>query len=65
MSGQSWSQKFGEVCMMFPGQLLRAPFPNHISLDTESGEQSWRTASETWIPEDGLYDHLVLNFAKD
>jgi len=48
-----------------PGQLVSAPFPNYIKLDTESGELSWHTASDTWIPEDGLYDHLVLNFAKD
>jgi hypothetical protein len=26
---------------------------------------SWHTASETWIPEDGLYDHLVLKLARD
>ena len=41
-----------------------APFPNYIKLDTESGELSWHTASDTWIPEDGLYDHLVLKLAK-
>jgi hypothetical protein len=26
-------------------------------------ELSWHTGSETWIPEDGLYDHLVLKFS--
>ena len=51
--------------LLVPGQLLSAPFPNHIKLDTESGELSWHTSSETWIPEDGLYDHLVLKLAKD
>jgi hypothetical protein len=44
--------------------LLKAPFPNHIKLDTESGESSWHTTSEKWIPEEGLYDHLVPKSAK-
>jgi len=44
--------------------LLKAPFPNHIKLDTESGESSWHTTSEKWIPEERLYDHLVLKSAK-
>ena len=64
-SNQSWSQRLGESCLLVPGVLLKAPFPNHIKLDTESGELSWHTASETWIPEEGLYDHLVLKLAKD
>jgi hypothetical protein len=63
--GQSWKQELGEVSLLVPGQLLSAPFPNHIKLDTESRESSWHTASETWIPEDGLYDHLVLKLAKE
>jgi hypothetical protein len=64
-SGQIWNQRLGETRLLVPGQLLRAPFPNYIDLDTESGENSWHTTSETWIPEDGLYDHLVLKLAKD
>jgi hypothetical protein len=64
-SGQSWNQRLDEVCLLVPGQLLRAPFPNYIKLDTESGELSWHTARDTWIPEDGLYDHLVLKLVKD
>jgi hypothetical protein len=64
-AGQSWNQRLSEARVLVPGQLLRAPFPNHIVLDTESGDNSWRTASETWIPEDGLFDHLVLKLAKD
>jgi hypothetical protein len=64
-SGQSWKQRINEACLRMPGQLLRAPFPNHIKLDTEAGELSWHTASETWIPEDGQYDHLVLKLDKD
>jgi hypothetical protein len=51
--------------LLVPGQLLSAPFPIHIKLDTESGEVSWHTASETWVREDALYDHLVLKLAKD
>jgi hypothetical protein len=65
MTGQSWNQKLAESRLLVPGQLLCAPVPNYIGLDTESGELSWHTASETWIPEDGLYDHLVLKLAKD
>jgi predicted MPP superfamily phosphohydrolase len=34
-SGQSWSQKPGESRLLVPGQLLSAPFPNHIKLNTE------------------------------
>jgi hypothetical protein len=63
-SGQSWNQKLGESRLLVPGQLLEAPFSNYIKLDTESGELCWHTASDTWIPEDGLYDHLVLKVAK-
>jgi Icc-related predicted phosphoesterase len=64
-SGQSWSQRLGETRLLLPGVLLKAPYPNHIKLDSESGESSWHTTSETWIPEEGLYDHLVLKIAKD
>jgi hypothetical protein len=39
-SGQSWNQKLEEVTLLVPGQLLSAPIPNHIKLDTESGELS-------------------------
>lgn len=63
--GQCWKRKVDEVSLLNPGQLLKAPYPNYIKLDTESGESSWHTSSETWIPEDGLYDHLVLKFPKD
>ena len=42
-SGQSWNQKTGKSRLLVPGQLLSAPFPNHIKLDTESRELSWQT----------------------
>jgi hypothetical protein len=48
-----------------PGQLLNAPFPNHIVLNAESGEASLETSSQEWIPEDGLYDHLVVKFPRE
>jgi hypothetical protein len=51
--------------LLVPGQLLSAPIPNYIKLDSESGQLSWHTTSEKWIPEHGLYDHLVLKFGKD
>jgi hypothetical protein len=63
-TGQNWNQKLGESRLLVPGQLLSAPIPNYIKLDSESGELSWHAASETWIVEDGLYDHLVLKLAK-
>jgi hypothetical protein len=36
-SGQSWSQNLGDVCVLVPGQLMSAPFPNYIKMDIESG----------------------------
>jgi calcineurin-like phosphoesterase family protein len=63
-SGRSWNQKLGKVTSLVPGQLLSAPFPNHIKLDTESGELTWHTTGDTWTAEDGLYDHLVLKVGK-
>jgi hypothetical protein len=54
-----------KVGVLVPGQLLSAPIPNYIKLDRKSGELSWHTASETWIPEDGLYDHLVLKLDRE
>jgi hypothetical protein len=63
--GQSWNQKLGESRLLVPGQLPSASFPNYIKLDTESGELSSHTATETSIPEDGLYYHLVLKVAMD
>jgi Icc-related predicted phosphoesterase len=59
-SGQSWNQRLGEARLLVPGQLLRAPFPNYVNLDTESGENSWHTTSEAWIQANGLHDHLLL-----
>jgi predicted phosphohydrolase len=60
--GSSWVQRIDGVNGLVPGQLLSAPFPNHIVLNTESGQASWETSSQEWISEDGLYDHLVLKF---
>jgi Calcineurin-like phosphoesterase len=65
ISGQSWSLKLGGSRLLVPGQLLSAPVPNYIKLDSESGKLSWHTASDTWIAEDGLYDHLVLKLEPD
>ena len=60
IAGNNWVQNIGGVKVLVPGQLLRAPFPNNIVLDTASGQADWQTSSRAWIPEDGLYDHLVL-----
>jgi hypothetical protein len=48
-----------------PDSFLSAPFPNHIVLNTESKEATWETSSREWIPEDGLYDHLVVKFPRE
>ena len=61
-AGTSWMHRVDGVNVLVPGQLLASAFPNHIVLNTESGELRWETSSREWIPEDGLYDHLVLKF---
>jgi hypothetical protein len=64
LPGQSWSQVISGVQVLVPGHLLRASVPNYIVLDTQKRIASWHTSSETWIPEDGLFDHLVLKLPK-
>jgi Icc-related predicted phosphoesterase len=54
LAGNGWAQTINGVRVLVPGQLLDAAFPNHIVLDTESGEASWQTSSREWIPEDLL-----------
>jgi len=53
----------GRFALAGAGSIAGSPFPNHIKLNTESGELSWHTASDTWMPEDGLYDHLALKLS--
>ena len=55
-----WNCTLSGVRLLVPGQLLRASVPNCILLNPEQGEASWHASSERWIPEDGLFDHLVL-----
>jgi predicted MPP superfamily phosphohydrolase len=64
-SGQGWNQKLGAGKLAGTGSIIERAISNHIKLDTESGELSWHTASDKWIPKDGLYDRLVLKLAKD
>jgi hypothetical protein len=54
-----------EVCVLVPGQLMSAPFPNYINLETESAESSWHTIRQIWMPEDERFEYLVLKFPKD
>jgi hypothetical protein len=58
-------QRVDGVNVLVPGQLLSAPIPNLIVLNTESGEASWETSSQEWISEDGLHDHPVLKFSHE
>ena len=60
LEGSSWAQTINGMRVLVPGQLLTAAFPNHIVLDTESGQVRWETSSEAWIAEVGLYDDLLL-----
>jgi Icc-related predicted phosphoesterase len=45
--GNSWRKKIGETMVITPGQLLDAPFPNHVILYLPSGEGQWVTSRET------------------
>jgi hypothetical protein len=63
--GSSWRQIVNGVNVLVPGQLLSAPFPNHIVLNTESNQAIWETSSREWISEDEAYDHLVLKFPRE
>jgi Calcineurin-like phosphoesterase len=63
--GQSWRQNVNEVCLLVPGQLLPAPYPNYIHLNTLTGESSWHTDRETGMTADEELDHLLLRFGKE
>jgi predicted phosphodiesterase len=52
LAERSWTHVIKGVHLLVPGQLLAAPFPNHIVLDTNSGQARWETSSKEWIPED-------------
>jgi predicted phosphodiesterase len=54
LDGNSWAQTINGVQVLVPGQLVDAAFPNYIILNTESGDLSWHTSSQEWIPEDLL-----------
>jgi len=54
LAGRGWTHVIKGVHLLVPGQLLAAPFPNHIVLDTNSGQARWETSSKEWIPEDLL-----------
>lgn len=49
-SGENWRQNIDGVCVLVPGQLPCAPYPNYINLNTLSGESSWHTDRETGCP---------------
>jgi hypothetical protein len=65
ISGHRWKLGFEETALFVPGQLLKADYPNYIVLDTDSGNAEWHTSSQMWIPENELFDHLVLKFPKE
>jgi hypothetical protein len=55
----------GRFALAGVGSIAGNAISDHIKLNTESGDLSWHTASDRWIPEDGLYDHLGLKVGKD
>jgi hypothetical protein len=63
--GSSWVQRVDGVNVLVSGQLLSAPFPNLIVLNTESGKASWETSSQEWIRELEAYDRLVGKFSRE
>ena len=60
LTERSWMRVIKGVHLLVPGQLLAAPFPNHIVLDTNSGQGRWETSSQEWIPEDLLSKFPLL-----
>jgi hypothetical protein len=52
-TGQGWNQKLGESRLLVQGQLMSAPFPSHIKLDTGSGELSWTLPARLGYPRTG------------
>ena len=49
LAERSWTHVIKGVHLLVPGQLLAAPFPNHIVLGTNSGQARWETSSKEWI----------------
>jgi hypothetical protein len=52
-SGQNWNQELPESRLLAPGQLLSAPFPNRIKLNTESRELSGSMSAIHGYPRTG------------
>jgi Calcineurin-like phosphoesterase len=65
LPGNSWIREIGGVKLITPGQLLGEPVPNHVILHLPSGQASWVTSSETWIPEADPLEHLVLKIPRN
>jgi len=47
-----------------PNWQLRA-ISEHIKVDTESGESSWHTIRQIWMPEDEHFKYPLPKFAKE
>jgi hypothetical protein len=41
----SWFQIFHKTIIFTPGQLMTAPWPNHVLLDLSSGKAEWQTSA--------------------
>jgi Icc-related predicted phosphoesterase len=51
LRGNAPVKRIDRTTLIVPGQLLSAPFPNHVMLDTQAGLILWQAASQEWIPE--------------
>jgi hypothetical protein len=51
LGGNAPVKRIDQTTLIVPGQLLSAPFPSHVMLDTQAGIILWQAASAEWISE--------------
>jgi len=51
LAGNAPVKRIDQTTLIVAGQLLSAPFPSHVMLDTQAGLILWQAASQAWIPE--------------
>ena len=61
LGGNAPVKRIDRTTLIVPGQLLSAPFPSHVMLDTQAGLILWQAASAEWIPET-FGDRFALKF---
>lgn len=58
--GNSWRTMIGKTCVLTPGQLPGASFPNHVILDLATGRGEWVTSREIVADRFADLDHLII-----